>query len=75
MINLNEERDLLGVLKSASDKNERVTVLLEGGKEYTGKPKSMTDTEFYSLRELSGKEFYDVIFRIDKVIAIEVKAK
>jgi small nuclear ribonucleoprotein (snRNP)-like protein len=75
MIKLEEHGTIVSVLEKASSQNERVCVVLEGGKEYTGKVKKLKDDQFCAISEISGREFFDVIFRIDKIVAVEVKAR
>ena len=74
MINLEELKSLSEVLEKATAQGDRVNVILDGGQSYSGKVKK-NDANFYSIIEISGKEFYDVMFRLDKVIAIEVRAR
>ncbi len=75
MINLDENGTIASVLDKASAQNERVCIILENGREYTGKVKKLKDDQFYSVREISGREFFDVIFKTDKIAAVEVKAR
>lgn len=75
MINLDETRNFIEVLAKAETQNERVFITLDGRKEYFGKVKRSNDVNYFTLREIVDKEFYDVIFRVDKIIAIEVKGR
>ncbi|TJY61028.1 hypothetical protein E4T66_10350 [Sinimarinibacterium sp. CAU 1509] len=58
----------------SSNKGKRVTVMLGAGQELTG-----TVSDFGSgtvkLTELSGKEYYDAIVRIDRIEALVVRAR
>ncbi len=75
MINLNETRNFMEVLAKAETQNERVFIILDNGKEYFGKVKRSADVNYFTLREIVDKEYYDVIFRVDRITAIEVKGR
>lgn len=75
MINLDESRNFMEVLAKVETQNERVFIILDNGKEYFGKVKRSLDVNYFTLREIVDKEFYDVIFRVDRIAAIEVKAR
>lgn len=75
MINLDETRNFAEVLAKAEKQNERIFIILDGGKEYFGKVKRSSDVNYYTMREIVDKEYYDVIIRVDRIVAIEVKAR
>lgn len=54
--------------------NKSVTLVLNSEKELSGKVLKVTDGLVH-LSEISGKEYYDAVIKIDTIQAIIVKAK
>jgi hypothetical protein len=57
----------------ASNTGKKVTLRLEGGEELSGTLAS-TSPVTVKLTELTGKEFYDAVIRIDRISAVIVRA-
>ena len=53
---------------------ERITVGLIGGLEYQGVVNKVGGTALY-ITELTGKEFFDAIVRLDHISAVTVKMR
>ena len=58
----------------AANTGKKVTLRLEGGEELSGTLAS-TSPVTVKLTELTGKEFYDAVIRIDRIAAVIVRAK
>jgi small nuclear ribonucleoprotein (snRNP)-like protein len=50
MINLDETRNFVEVLAKAEIQSERVSIILDNGKEYFGKVKRSADVNYFTLR-------------------------
>lgn len=61
------------VFKVAQARDIKATVNVEGGLQYTAKIKDV-GREFVVLKEPTGKEFYEVVVALDKIVAVELKA-
>lgn len=62
--------DIPEVLRARQGK--AVTVVLRSGKEYGGTVAEVRDKSVV-LKNLSGKEFYDALIRLDDVSAVEIR--
>ena len=71
-VSLGAEDDTHAVL--SAHKGKRVTLILESGKELSGKVGSISEDAVH-LMELSGMEFYDAVVELDAVEAVIVRVK
>lgn len=71
-VSLGADDDLESVL--AAHTGKYVTVVLESGKEFTGKVGSVYEDAMH-LMELSGKEFYDAVIDTDEVAAVVIRVR
>lgn len=71
-VSLGSDDDVEDVLEAHQGKY--VTVVLESGKEFTGKLGSVNDDALH-LMELSGKEFYDAVIETDSVSAVVIRVR
>ncbi|HUP91864.1 MAG TPA: hypothetical protein VM074_06410 [Solimonas sp.] len=58
----------------AAQQGKRVTVQLQSGTEMTGVVQSVAD-DALKLGELSGKEYFDAVVRLDRIDAVTVRVK
>ena len=61
------------VFKIAQARDSKATVIVEGGVQYTAKLKDV-GREFVVLKEPTGKEYFEVVVALDKIVAVELKA-
>lgn len=71
-VSLSADDDIESVL--AAHTGKYVTVVLESGKEFTGKVGSVYEDAMH-LMELSGKEFYDAVIDTDDVAAVVIRVR
>ncbi len=71
-VSLGADDDIESVL--AEHTGKYVTVVLESGKEFTGKIGSVNDDALH-LMELSGKEFYDAVIDTGDVAAVVIRVR
>lgn len=71
-VSLGADDDIESVL--AAHTGKYVTVVLESGKEFTGKVGSVYEDAMH-LMELSGKEFYDAVIDTGDVAAVVIRVR
>ena len=71
-VSLGAEDDMDAVL--SAHKGQRVTLILESGKELSGKVASVNEDAVH-LMELSGMEFYDAVIELDAIEAVIVRVR
>lgn len=58
----------------AAQQGKRVTVQMHSGSELTGTVNAVND-EVLKLAELSGKEFFDAVIRLDRIDVVIARAR
>ena len=71
---LNATHSLQENLKAAQEAKKGAVLHLRSGATLTG-PIGSVGGHFVVLKELSGKEFYDAVVRLEDVCAMEVRAR
>ena len=71
---LNASLSITDALKTAQNEKVRVGVHLRGGPTLSGKVGSVGDNHV-ALVELTGKEFFDALIRLDDIAALEVRVR
>jgi len=63
------------LLKTAKEKKKPVTLVLKNGNNYTGYVSDVGEMgeSNVALTELSGKEFYNALIRLEDISAIEIR--
>lgn len=72
MINIDEHQNFKQLLQKAISMKESIFIILNNGKEYFGRIGKVDDS-FFTIKKISGKEYYDAMVRLDLISVIEVR--